>query len=646
MVAVLTDRVEDLKMEYHSSLKASLDVFQRILSNSSSAVLTLKNLCRDLDEGKSLGVEAASKVCQLQSRVTDLSDGLMQVMEEFASLDSTVAEIPWLHSERSKLDMTYISGDNPWEFSLTYSNKEKLNEIGETLKAIHGENGLRRFGTLPKIDQFVVCQVGKNFFRARVLKTFQNGRVKVSKSDFNEDVVLQLPNVYELPREVASIPCQSVRCCLNKEDQYLEERWGKELILIFKKTLSECQLTVDILEKLNCFSPPKYYIRMYVFNEDTGEEMNLSSWINNKLLPDLKMLSSDEVEDMMAVLDEECMDPFLFGQVKTDDIKPHHELSNLNLNKESSNSKTSTTDVPSNSNSLPDQDEKLSKSLAAEASSQTDDNEHLDEPDQHLIGLSVEKVSTWMHQYSDEETIKMNRRAAKIVVPVLEEPSFSFSKAKTSVASVAKNPEPSVKVEEEVRSTSKSSYTSAKENPRASSRMSVNAPEFVPSCFVEINPGCNEESFENVISNLEDEYQPQDEKRICLFYQKKGFCTRIACNKEHVKRTNKWTDDVAEIEKGPFNNIDLPREGCVTFLQVQHVENATTFYSTLNEIYAEINEYGVRETLEACTRTSTRRTSALPPTPSSTRCRRFQKWCWRWGCSERLGLGGSGFARS
>ncbi|KAF6206728.1 hypothetical protein GE061_017964, partial [Apolygus lucorum] len=555
--------------------------------------------------GQQLDAESASKACQLQNRIINLSGEWLELMKECASLNTVALEIPWLGAERFKLDMTYINGDNPWEFFLTYSAKDQLNEISEILKTIHGQNGLKRIETPPKVGHLVVCQVGKNFFRARISKNFQNGRVKVSKIDFNEDALLQSINLYQVPMEVATIPCQSIRCCLNKEDQYLEKRWGKELGLIFKKTLSECQLTVDILEKLNCFSPPKYHVRMYVFNEDLQKEMNFSTWINSKLLSDLKSLSSDEVEDVMAVLDEECMDPFLFGQLESND-KICSGFSDLNLNNDPSDSKTSLTDLPSNSNSVPEQDEKQSNYKAAGESSlidPIDDSGQLDVPDQHVIGISVDKVSTWMCQYSDEETIKLNQKAAKFEVPKLEEPSFSFARAEKSVESdVPKNR--LLNGAKDVRLPSKSSSTSTPGNGRASSaqsssRMSAAAPEFIPSCYVEINPGCNEESFENVISNLEDEYQPQDEKRICWFFQKKGFCNRIGCNKEHAEKTNKWTDDVAVIEKGPFNNIDLPRPGSTTFLQVQHVENATTFYSTLHDIYAEVNEFGVRETLES-----------------------------------------------
>ena len=77
--------------------------------------------------------------CNLESSVIshmhEEADRLYgELMTASSNLVAPMFEIPWLDTVRSKLQMSHVAGNNPWDFTLTYSDKKHMNTICEILQ--------------------------------------------------------------------------------------------------------------------------------------------------------------------------------------------------------------------------------------------------------------------------------------------------------------------------------------------------------------------------------------------------------------------------------------------------------------------------------------------------------------------------------
>lgn len=83
--------------------------------------------------------------------------------------------------------------------------------------------------------------------------------------------------------------------------------WCKELRTAFKSWLDSNLLTVNVLQKLQVVTPPQVLIKLYIFNEESEQEVDLTYWINETVIAGMKKAVNLK-EDILAVLEE--LDPF------------------------------------------------------------------------------------------------------------------------------------------------------------------------------------------------------------------------------------------------------------------------------------------------------------------------------------------------
>ncbi|XP_014254374.1 uncharacterized protein LOC106669419 [Cimex lectularius] len=103
-------------------------------------------------------------------------------------------------------------------------------------------------------------------------------------------------------------------------------------------------------------------------------------------------------------------------------------------------------------------------------------------------------------------------------------------------------------------------------------------------------PEMNEAEEALTITNLADEYQPEDETRLCQIYQKKKSCFKINCRKVHKLSSGKWTDDRTETYCDLFNKINLPDVFQEIPVKILSVVSGHLFYVALHSKYSDIGE--------------------------------------------------------
>uniref|UniRef100_A0A1B6GXP9 Tudor domain-containing protein n=2 Tax=Cuerna arida TaxID=1464854 RepID=A0A1B6GXP9_9HEMI len=79
-------------------------------------------------------------------------------------------------------------------------------------------------------------------------------------------------------------------------------------------------------------------------------------------------------------------------------------------------------------------------------------------------------------------------------------------------------------------------------------------------------------------------YSARDEKRVCKFYARKGFCWKKNCPKEHFKPNKDGvTTDKEEVYSRAFTEMSLPAVGEEISVRVTAVESLSYFYVQLRE---------------------------------------------------------------
>ncbi|BES95863.1 Reverse transcriptase (RNA-dependent DNA polymerase) [Nesidiocoris tenuis] len=461
--------------------------------------------------------------------------------------------VVWLEPGLSKgMSMKYLSGETPWEFCLTYRNNIEFARAMDSARIDFDAKRLKPLQSPPTIGRFILVHQ-KKLFRGVIMKVTPSGeKMSVLDVDTHELSFVRAAEAYELPAKIAAFPAQTLRCCVNTSDAYLEKMWCKELRTAFKSWLDSNLLTVNVLQKLQVVTPPQVLIKLYIFNEESEQEVDLTYWINETVIAGMKKAVNLK-EDILAVLEE--LDPF--GSA--------NELCQP----------TETTEV---------QEQQQEKIIA----------ETVDE----FVDPAT-KVSSWLSDCAQSsKTPERNRNGlVNKAIPQFEEPKFITAsrshKSSLDGNSMYKNPP-------------------SGQHSESGLQMSPDAPEFVPSrvARVVISGGNEDDDLQDLVADLSLEYQPKDDKRICRMFLEEGKCRRVHCKKEHVQRTNKWTDDSAEVCQEPFNHLDLPAEGTETYVKVEHVVSGHIFYITLNECYSSDEE--TSETLHEDLNAKTNATSPHP----------------------------------
>ncbi|XP_014262282.1 uncharacterized protein LOC106674199 isoform X2 [Cimex lectularius] len=216
--------------------------------------------------------------------------------------------IRWLPEKQTMMEMTYQEGSSPWSFTLIHTgvNKTSISSLLEE----HFTKGMLQ--SLPNLcaGDFVCCFERKMLYRAVVLGLMPNDRVKVLNVDNNHKKIVRKENIYDLTVDLLDIPAQCMHCCLMTLDANEQKLWSEELNHIFKATLSECKLSVNVIDRIESL-PPKFIVEVYGFNEALESEANLSEWICHRVLPEVKQIAEkSDTDDVVSMMREDALDPF------------------------------------------------------------------------------------------------------------------------------------------------------------------------------------------------------------------------------------------------------------------------------------------------------------------------------------------------
>lgn len=106
------------------------------------------------------------------------------------------------------------------------------------------------------------------------------------------------------------------------QEQVNTDKWRNDLRDLFCNFMKEAILNVKILETLSC-TFPTFLVDVELKNEDDDVDGNLQEWILNRLLPELRKLTTDDSEYVCDFISSEALNPYYKDSLKV--IKNHNE---------------------------------------------------------------------------------------------------------------------------------------------------------------------------------------------------------------------------------------------------------------------------------------------------------------------------------
>ncbi|XP_075222507.1 uncharacterized protein LOC142325070 isoform X3 [Lycorma delicatula] len=263
-----------------------------------------------------------------------------------------ILNIPHLPVINKKHQMNYIDGENPWNFWLTYADKEEFESFSASLWEKFSKGSMEPYNMKPICGDYVCFQEGMKVRRAVIINNHQRDRVKVLDVDNGSVKLLKVQKLFKVDEEIILLHAQALNCYLSEKTDDIH-LWSPEVQRIFSGTLRCNKLTVEVVNKRNDI-PPSFLVNItaveygsFVGGVDVGDcsETCINEWVLDRLLPELRnntlncqlsILALDAfcfTNDMQSdILNEEmCKNGFIDSSKECDIIEEESEKSSDSL---------------------------------------------------------------------------------------------------------------------------------------------------------------------------------------------------------------------------------------------------------------------------------------------------------------------------
>ncbi|XP_054261388.1 uncharacterized protein LOC128985640 isoform X2 [Macrosteles quadrilineatus] len=243
-------------------------------------------------------------------RLTKELDSINAVLKT-VTVDCPSFAIPYFVPDDNKVHrLMFLSGDNPWNFWLI----DKSIDVKHILKGLMKkfQSGLLDPVDNPQTEQSV-CFIDRNkAIRGIILQVKNENRIKLLDCDSNVTKVVTSDKLYKLDEDACSVHATALRCTITEDTDAIELWKNSDLRDIFCNTLREATLEVKILKRVSG-SFPTFVVDTELKNEEE-DTANLTEWISDRLMPELKKLDYDkEAYDNEALCDflsDESLSPY------------------------------------------------------------------------------------------------------------------------------------------------------------------------------------------------------------------------------------------------------------------------------------------------------------------------------------------------
>jgi hypothetical protein len=196
------------------------------------------------------------------------------------------------------LDMTFLHGNNPYNFWLHYYASRSQDYLNETMLSRHRNKQLCPFEiSFPYTGTYVCVFDGNKCFRGKVLKIRFGQQVKLMVLDVDSGRIrkIEQDRVFRLDEDLLEIPAQALNCRL-QGDLGDPSLWNDKVTPLFCKVLSESALVVTICGKIEG-DPPQFLVEVECHNEQRiNSVIELNKWIIDFVFPKLEQMKDNSKE--------------------------------------------------------------------------------------------------------------------------------------------------------------------------------------------------------------------------------------------------------------------------------------------------------------------------------------------------------------